>query len=443
MITSDNGNLRYIDPTEPGLSEAPLAARERDVLDAINQRIAGAESLEEIMDFLFASTRDICPCDRIGLAFLEDEGVRITAHWARALYEPLVLAKGYSEELRRGSLKALLEQGTVRIINDLETYLADHPDSASTKLLVREGVRSSMTCPLRVDGRIVGVMFRSSRQAKTYNEHQVRMHLDVAERLSQAVEKAYRIEQLAAANKAYFEMLGFVSHELKNPLASIMTDGYALTEDYFGPMAPEHHAVVERMIRKAQFVLDLARDYLNLAQIEGGQLEASPEKNVDLVKTVLEPAVEVIEPALQEKEMRLERDIAENLPPVECDPRLLKIVAVNLLGNAVKYGKHGGLVQLAVSRSDTALKVSVRNEGPGFPPSERSKLFRKFSRLTTPELLKEKGTGVGLYTCWRIIRLHHGMIDARSEPGQWAEFWFEIPQPLAPSGDTLIQEGAS
>jgi signal transduction histidine kinase len=72
--------------------------------------------------------------------------------------------------------------------------------------------------------------------------------------------------------------------------------------------------------------------------------------------------------------------------------------------------------------------VAVRNEGRGFTPADRDRLFRKFSRLDDPELQKQKGTGVGLYTVWRVVNLHGGRVDAASEPGQWAEFSFRIPQ---------------
>jgi signal transduction histidine kinase len=71
----------------------------------------------------------------------------------------------------------------------------------------------------------------------------------------------------------------------------------------------------------------------------------------------------------------------------------------------------------------------VWNEGPGFPDADRPKLFRKFSRLDAPELNRRKGTGVGLYTSWRLVQLHGGRIDADSRPGEWAEFIVTLPQP--------------
>ena len=69
----------------------------------------------------------------------------------------------------------------------------------------------------------------------------------------------------------------------------------------------------------------------------------------------------------------------------------------------------------------------MRNEGPGFSPEQRNKLFRRFSRLDDPALKTRRGTGVGLYNAWRIIQLHKGRITADSKHGEWAEFSFEIP----------------
>jgi signal transduction histidine kinase len=75
------------------------------------------------------------------------------------------------------------------------------------------------------------------------------------------------------------------------------------------------------------------------------------------------------------------------------------------------------------------VEIAVWNEGPGFAPEDRGRLFQRFSRLRTRGEAK-RGTGVGLYSAWRIVQLHNGRIRARSEPGSWAEFAFELPQPL-------------
>ena len=175
------------------------------------------------------------------------------------------------------------ESGLPRIIGDLEAYGHDHPRSRSTRLLVREGVRSSLTCPLSVEGRVVGFIFRSSREPYTYGPQHIELQMAITERLSQAVEKAWRIEQLEEANYAYTQMLGFVSHELKSPVASMVTDAQILAQGYLGDLTPEQRAKVESMARKGQYLLSLVREYLDLARVEGGELKLATRSRVDVM----------------------------------------------------------------------------------------------------------------------------------------------------------------
>lgn len=419
--------LRYV--AVSGLEEVyeECSPQERIILDSVNRKVAASGSLSGLIDFLFEKTRSISPTNRVSLAFVEEEGLRVVAHYARADYEPLMLKPGYAEDLAGSSLQQAIGSGEPRVINDLEQYLADHPDSRSTRLVVAEGLRSSMTCPLSVEGRRVGLLFRSSKQPHAYDAHQVRLWQALAEQISQAVEKAFRIEQLVAANLAYTEILGFVSHELKSPVASIVMNARILVDGYLGDVPDAQRDKIQHMIDKGDYLLRLVREYLDLARIESGEIRVALQPDLDFVEQVVEPAIDIVEPQQQAKSMALTRQFPDTATQVECDPDLMKVAMVNLVGNAIKYGHDGGEIRVTVERKDQTLRVSVWNEGPGFPEEQRPKLFRKFSRLDTPELKKRKGTGVGLYSTWRIIQLHHGTIRARSELGQWAEFYFSVP----------------
>ena len=420
--------LSLVDVVAGEADSLALEPVEREILDRINRKVAASESLEALIDFLFEAVQPIFDCDRVSVSFLEEDGARLVAHYTRAGYDPVLLKKGYAEELGGSSLARVLESGQPRVIDDLEEYLSARPSSVSTRLLVREGVRSSMTCPLLVEGRIAGLLFFSSRRARAYTRRHVLMHLAIAERLGQAVEKARRIEQLAEANRSYMEMLGFVSHELKSPLASIVMDARVLTGGYVGALSDEQRQVVGKMVGKADYLLNLVREYLDLARIEGGDLTLHPRDGVDLAADILEPACDIVHALAAEKRMRLERAYPASRLSISCDPDLLKIVAVNLVGNAIKYGREEGLVRVsAEAAAGGGAAFTVWNEGPGFPASQRSRLFRKFSRLDTPELKKRKGTGVGLYTSWRIVKLHGGQVTASSEEGSWAEFSVTLP----------------
>lgn len=413
-----------------GLPRGRWSAAEQAAIDGVNERVAAAPDLAHLLDFVLENTRAVAPCDRLSVAFLDPDGERLVAHATRADYEPLRLRPGFTAEVAGSSLQHVIAAGRPRILSDLPAYAAAHPDSVSSRLLVSEGVRSSLTCPLFVDDRVVGVLFRSSRQLDAYSERHVALHQQIARRLAQAVDKAYRIEQLAAANQAYSEMLGFVSHELKGPVAGMVMESQLLHDGLWGPVSEQQQQRLQRMIRRGEHLLGIVRDYLDLARMEGGELRATLVEGVSFSAAILEPARELVGADLEERRMRYAAELGPGLEALHCDPDLLRIVLVNLLGNGVKYGREEGQLEVRAERSEGTLRVTVRNEGPGFPPEQRSRLFRKFSRLDTPALRSRRGTGVGLYTAWRIARLHGGRMDARSEPGEWAEFELIIPQPV-------------
>ncbi len=424
--------VRYVDPFRDPRALAPIGPAERTILRTVNQKIAARPSLRAIVDYLFESTQELIPCDRIGLAFVDERGELVTSYFNRAAYEPLLIDKDYAEPLRGSSLAEVLRTGQPRIIDDLEEYLGDHPRSRSTRLLVKEGVRSSLTCPLSVEGRVVGFVFRSSREAHAYHTRHIELQMSITERLSQAVEKAWRIEQLQQANYAYTQMLGFVSHELKSPVASMVTDAQLLAEGYLGDLSDAQRGKLDSMVRKGRYLLALVQEYLDLARVEGGELQPDLRSRVDVNEAIVGEAVDLVRPQAEAQGMRLVTELPEEPLLLCCDATLLRIVLVNLLDNAVKYGSDGGEIRVSVTLADgngdpDKLKVSVWNEGPGFGAAARSKLFRRFSRLDDPALRSRRGTGVGLYNAWRIVQLHNGRITAESKQGEWAQFCFEIP----------------
>jgi len=420
--------VEYVPVPEDVVGLDAFDAAEQEILDMLNRKVAGGETLEAIMDFVYEASRGVWPCDRIGLAFVDDDGQRITSRWVRAEYEPIIMGPGFTEDLTGSTLKPLIEGRVLRVINDLEEYFRRNPRSRSTRVLMREGVMASMTCPLVVDGRCVGLLFRSSRRKNVYGPREVWMHLAVSERLAQAVDKAWHIRQLELANAAYMEMLGFVAHELKSPVASMVLDAQTMLDGYLGDLDDAQKKRLEKMTAKGEYLLGLVREYMDLARLESGDLAASMRPDVDMTALIQE-SLDIIEPQLAERRMTVVTEYPEDpaARKVVCDPDLMRIVTVNLIGNAVKYGFEEGKIRIRVEVDGGLMRVAVRNDGPGFPQTARRSLFKKFSRLKDPELMKRKGTGVGLYTVWRIVNLHRGRVDADSEQGSWAEFTFEFP----------------
>lgn len=418
--------IYYVDLAEARRATGQLTPQQYAVLSDLEHRLGAQSSTEQIIDFLFETTQQVSPCDRISVAFVEDVSQQVVAHYTRATYGPLQLRPGYRGSLAGSSLRRVLTRGQARVINDLSAYGREHPESHATKLLLEEGVRANLTCPLAVDGRFVGLLFRSSRQSLAYTREHAILHAAVAERLGQAVEKTWRIEQLAEAQRGQAEMLAFVTHELKSPVTSLMQQAQMLRDGYLGDMAPPQREALERMIAKGRYLLDLVRDYLDLARVEGGALECDVQDAVDFGQDILAAALQVVDPQRAVRRIAIDQEVTA--AALSVDPNLLRIVMVNLLSNAIKYNVDEGQVRVKAATTDDGLRVTVWNSGPGFAEDQRERLFRRFSRLDNEALREVKGTGVGLYTVWRIVELHGGRVWARSEEGQWAEFGFMIPQ---------------
>ena len=150
-------------------------------LYALSSLIVSGAQLEETLEQVFDSFHDLIPYDRIGYA--EVAGERVTARWARS-NAPVMLRIGYSAPLAGSSLSIVLDRRQPRVLNDLPAYLESRPGSRSTMLMVHEGIKSSMTCPLFHGNLPIGFLFFSSRQYDTYTDEHVRLMKQIAMHLA-------------------------------------------------------------------------------------------------------------------------------------------------------------------------------------------------------------------------------------------------------------------
>lgn len=175
-----------------------LRQREAELakLAAITERINQGVELEEILDFLYGEMRGIIPYNRIGFSVIDPEGRTAVSRWARS-DRPVSLHIGYRGSIERSSLQTVLRSGRPRIINDLVAHLCENPQSHSTSLIVKEGMRSSLTCPLINEGKAVGFLFFSSDRVDCYGDVHVEFFEQIAGQLATIVEKGRLFSELA------------------------------------------------------------------------------------------------------------------------------------------------------------------------------------------------------------------------------------------------------
>ncbi len=182
-------------------------------LARIAERVNVGLVLDDVLEQVYESFRSVIPYDRIGLALLENDGRTVHSRWARSEYAELKLRVGYSADVADTSLAEIIRSGRPRILNDLETYLEEHPESGSTRLIVAEGSRSSLTCPLVALGKPIGFLFFSSRDKNTYREIHQGHFMQLASQISMILEKSRLYEELLELNGRLQEIQKVLEHE--------------------------------------------------------------------------------------------------------------------------------------------------------------------------------------------------------------------------------------
>ena len=288
----------------------------------------------------------------------------------------------------------------------------DQPRGAGRRLLVVGRLVVEGSRVLRVEGAVQDITELHRTQ------DQLRLAKEEAER--------------ASAAKSQF--LSQMSHELRTPLNAILGFGQVLGSDARQPLSPTQQARLDEMMRGARHLLDLINGLLDLGRIEAGRLEI--RLRALSVQAVVDEALALMQALAARQAVHL--PVRWQGPPglaVRADHTRLLQVLLNLLGNAIKYNRPGGSVAVLWQRDGAALRLGVRDEGPGLHPEDRSRLFQPFERLGA-EGSGIEGTGIGLALSRHLVQAMGGEIEVDSAPGEGSTFWLrlawadEAPEPI-------------
>jgi len=246
------------------------------------------------------------------------------------------------------------------------------------------------------------------------------------------------VTHFKALDRVKSEFIATASHDLKNPITSVL--GYAEMLPVAGPLNETQTDFAGRIRHAARQMNELVLDLLDLARVDlGVDLQWEPCHVSDLLNEVAQEFRAQAEAKGQA--LSLQRDDAASGLGVIADAARLRQVARNLIGNAIKYTPSGGRITVGAAAHGNALRVTVQDTGLGIPPADLPFIFDRFYRVQADDRQNIEGNGLGLAIVKAIVEQHGGQITVESTVGQGSCFSFTLP--LKPEGQPSAEAAAA
>jgi signal transduction histidine kinase len=245
---------------------------------------------------------------------------------------------------------------------------------------------------------------------------------------AQAQEAQRTIDELRSRDALKTQFLSNVSHDLRTPLAAIITHAEILRDGMLGELNPKQRDSVAGIVGGGQQLLDMIDEILTYVRSASDQVSLV---RTDFSITEVVDQVRMLNQALAaKKHLTIERLNGDDLPPVYADRDKVKHVLGNLIGNAIKFTPDGGRVWISFSRrgrEGEELVVEVADNGRGIARDNFELVFREFAQVDASPSRPHHGTGLGLAIARNFVELHSGKIWVESELGKGSRFFFTLP----------------
>lgn len=388
-----------------------------NVLDGSGQRAIGTRVSDEVYRTVMVEGKKW-----IDKAF-------VVTDWYFTAYEPILNIKG---DIIGILYVGVLEKPFTEIQRDLFfTLLSIIGATLIITILFTYVITNSMVVPLnkilkatsQISGGNLSSRINENTDVKELNELMESIN-KMSQNLADRDERLeVTNEKLEILNKRYLDLIGFVAHEFKGVLSSIVLNTYLFDKGILGPVNDKQKKTLQSMARNLDYLTVTVKNFLNLSRIEKDELHLS-KNELMLKEHVFDVAVDAFSQQALEKEICIKNNIDPDLKVV-ADPGLMQIVANNLISNAIKYGKKNGEIRIDSRGHKHMVEVEVYNDGTPIAEVDIDKLFKKFSRVLYRGMESVKGTGIGLFITNEIVKQHGGSI--RVEPRkQGNSFIFEI-----------------
>lgn len=334
---------------------------------------------------------------------------------------------GATDEISYSILEKVVQTGESVVLSD-----AMHdPQFGAARSVMALRLRSIMCVPLMTRNRTIGAIYVENRSVRgRFRETDLAPLQLFANQAAIAIENTELIENLKIANDHLTELdelknnfIILVSHELKTPLTAVSTNAQLMNMIiekaglHNDPMLNRTAANLDKATARMSHVID---EIVQFFRIASGQLELVLVEA--RLRDVIMPVVESLTAVCEQRHLTIETADLRELPFIWADPRQLKIVFQNIIGNAVKYTPDGGIIKIeARCQGEGQVEIAVKDSGIGVPLEEQQRVFDMFHVLgslnnhsTSKSAYRGGGFGLGLPIARGIVEAHHGCIRLQS-----------------------------
>jgi len=398
--------------------------------------VASNVALPEVLDYLMRFLESQAPGMLCSVLLLEGDHLRHgSAPSLPDAYNQAI--DGAAIGPAAGSCGTAAYRGQRVVVTDIATdpLWADYAE-----LALRHGLRACWSTPIRASsGEVLGTFAIYYREPGAPRPEHLEL-IGVATHLAGiAIERRRKDEALAARTRELVEVgrrkdefIALLAHELRNPLAPIVTALELLRRHRPDPAVERYCGIIDRQTHVLTRLVD---DLLDLSRASRGALALRRERTT--AAAVIARAVEASRPLLEGAHHALKISVPDEPIELEVDPIRINQVLCNLLNNAAKYTEPGGHIEVRAARDGAQVLLAVRDDGLGIAPEMRSRVFELFVQAEGASAHAPGGLGIGLTLVKSLVELHGGHVEAFSEGlghGTEVRIWL----PAAASGPALL-----